>query len=209
MIIQTGMRTDIPAFYSTWLMNRIKEGYVDVRNPYNPDSVTRYRLNPEVVDVLAFCTKNPTPMLKYMDELKAYHQYWQVTITPYGKDIEPYVENKREVIESFKVLATKVGINCIAWRYDPILINERYTLEKHISYFEQMCGMLEGYTTVCIISFIDLYKKVQRNFPEIREVTKQEQHLLAQAFVKIAKKYGMQLKTCAEGKHLAMYGIDV
>lgn len=66
MIINTGMRTDIPAFYSEWFINRIKEGYVLVRNPYNPNQITRYNLNPQVVDLIGFCTKNPKPMLRYM-----------------------------------------------------------------------------------------------------------------------------------------------
>ena len=91
MIIQTGVRTDIPAFYSRWFLNRLKEGYVLVRNPYDPQSVTRYRLDPEVVDLIAFCSKNPAPMLEHMDALKDYGQYWFVTITPYGWDIEPNV----------------------------------------------------------------------------------------------------------------------
>ena len=85
MIINTGCRTDIPAYYSKWLMNRIREGYVLVRNPYYPNQVTKYNLNPNVVDCLAFCTKNPEPMFKYLDELDKYKQYWFVTITPYGK----------------------------------------------------------------------------------------------------------------------------
>ena len=66
MIIQTGMRTDIPAFYSKWFLNRIKEGYVCVRNPYDPKQVTKYSLSPEVVDLIAFCTKNPLPMLPFI-----------------------------------------------------------------------------------------------------------------------------------------------
>ena len=88
MIIQTGMRTDIPAFYSKWFLNRIKEGYVCVRNPYNPKQVTKYSLSPEVVDLIAFCTKNPLPMLPFLEELKPYGQYWFVTITPYGPATE-------------------------------------------------------------------------------------------------------------------------
>lgn len=209
MIIQTGSRTDIPAFYAEWFMKRIKAGFVDVRNPYYPEQVTRYRLDPEVVDLLGFCTKNPEPMLKYIDELKEFGQYWFVTITPYGKDIEPNIKDKRKVIEAFKVLSTKVGINRIAWRYDPIFINERYTLERHLIYFDKMCAMLSGYTQVCVISFIDLYKKVQKNFPEAREVTREQMHTIGEQFVKIGKKYGISIKTCAEGKELAIYGVDV
>ena len=109
MIINTGMRTDIPAFFSEWLINRINDGYVLVRNPYNRSQVTKYSLSPEVVDLIAFCTKNPTPMLKYMDMLKPYGQYWFVTITPYGKDIEPKVPDRQEVMESFCKLSEMVG----------------------------------------------------------------------------------------------------
>ena len=118
MIIQTGMRTDIPAFYHEWLINRIKEGFVMARNPYDPTQVTRYSLSPEVVDLMAFCTKNPSPMLPHMDVLKSYGQYWFVTITPYGKDIEPGVPDKRKVMEDFKKLSEIVGADSVGWRYD-------------------------------------------------------------------------------------------
>lgn len=165
MIINTGMRTDVPAFYSEWLMNRLRAGFVLVRNPYRPELVTRYELNPDVVDCIAFCTKNPAPVLKYLDELKIFHQYWFVTITPYGKDIEPNVPPKEDVMRDFIALSKAVGINCVGWRYDPIFIDNIYTLERHIADFEQMCKMLSGYTKVCVISFIDLYEKVKRNFP--------------------------------------------
>ena len=105
MIIHTGMRTDIPAFYSEWFLHRIQEGMVCVRNPYNPSQVTKYSLSPEVVDLIAFCTKNPAPMLSHMDALKPYGQYWFVTITPYGRDIEPNVPDKEIVMEHFKQLS--------------------------------------------------------------------------------------------------------
>ena len=74
MIINTGQRTDIPAFYSEWFSNRLKAGFVLVRNPYNPHSVTRYRLSPDVVDLIGFCTKNPAPMFRYIDLLQPYGQ---------------------------------------------------------------------------------------------------------------------------------------
>ena len=87
MIINTGQRTDIPAFYAEWFANRLREGFVCVRNPYHPNQVSRYRLDPSIVDVIGFCTKNPAPMFPYMDLLKGYGQFWFVTITPYGRDI--------------------------------------------------------------------------------------------------------------------------
>lgn len=208
MIIQTGMRTDIPAFYSEWFYNRIKEGYVMVRNPYNTTSVTKYSLSPDVVDLIGFCSKNPAPMFEQLDLLKPYGQYWFVTITPYGKDIEPNVPSKEEVMEDFIHLSENVGVNSIGWRYDPILINDKYSVAKHISDFEKMAGTLSGYTDTCIISFIDLYQKVIRNFPEAKTVKKQDRHTLIKEFVSIADTYGMKIKPCGEGREYEIYGTD-
>ena len=208
MIINTGMRTDIPAFYSEWLMNRLREGYVLVRNPYRPDYVTKYELSPDVVDCLAFCTKNPEPMLKYMDELKRFKQYWFVTITPYGRETEPNVPPKENVMQSFISLSKSVGINSVGWRYDPIFIDDTYTTERHISDFEQMCKTLSEYTSVCVISFIDLYENVKRNFPQARTVTRDERITLGKAFAEIGSRYGITIKACAEGKELVPYGVD-
>ncbi len=105
MIIQTGSRTDIPAFYADWFANRLKEGFVYVRNPYNMTYITKYLLNPSVVDIICFCSKNPKPMLKYLDLLKPYGMYWYVTITGYGRDIEPNVPDIQDVVETFKRLS--------------------------------------------------------------------------------------------------------
>ena len=208
MIIQTGMRTDIPAFYSKWFMNRIKEGYVLVRNPYNERQVTRYRLAPDVVDLIAFCTKNPTPMLPYMNVLKPYGQYWFVTITPYGRDIEPNVPDKEKVMDDFKKLSDIVGVDSIGWRYDPILVDDKHSVEWHITEFEKMAENLCGYTNSCVISFIDIYKKVERNFRGAREVSKKDRVTLGKEFIKIAGKTGMTIRPCAEGDELTLYGAD-
>lgn len=208
MIIQAGMRTDIPAFYSEWFMNRIREGFVLVRNPYNASAVTRYNLSPSVVDLISFCTKNPAPMLPYIDELKCYGQYWFVTITPYGKDIEPNVPDKHLVMEHFKAIAKILGPNCMGWRYDPIFVSARYSVEYHVRAFSKMCETLAGSTHTCVISFIDLYEKVKRNFPEVRLVTQAERIALGQVFVEVARKYDITVKACAEGKELESYGVN-
>lgn len=97
MIINTGSRTDIPGYYAEWFYNRIKEGCVLARNPYNREQITSYQLNTEVVDCIVFCTKNPAPMLKRLDEISQFGQMWFVTITPYGKEIESNVPNKEEI----------------------------------------------------------------------------------------------------------------
>ncbi|MCC8051155.1 MAG: DUF1848 domain-containing protein [Clostridiales bacterium] len=208
MILQTGLRTDIPAFYSKWFANRLQAGFVCVRNPYNPVSVTRYMLAPEVVDLIGFCTKNPAPMFPYMNLLAPYGQYWFVTITPYGKDIEPNVPEKEKVMESFRKLSNIVGIDSVGWRYDPILISDVYPVERHISDFEMMAAYLSGYTKTCVISFIDIYKKVERNFPQARPVRPAERMKIGKAFAEIGHRYGMTIKACAEGNDLAPYGID-
>ena len=208
MIIQTGMRTDIPAFYSEWLMNRIQEGFVLVRNPYNPTQVTKYSLSPEVVDLIAFCTKNPAPMLPFMEQLTPYGQYWFVTITPYGRDIEPNVPDTGTVMDHFKILSDIVGVDSIGWRYDPILVDATHTVEWHISEFEKMAAVLHGYTETCVISFIDIYKKVERNFPEAKAVSRRDRITIGKALIEIATKYGMTVRPCAEGNDLAAYGAD-
>ncbi len=208
MIINTGQRTDIPAFYAEWFANRLKEGFVCVRNPYNQNQVSRYRLDPAVVDVIGFCTKNPAPMFPYMELLKDYGQYWFVTITPYGRDIEPNVPDKHQLIEDFKTLSTIVGINSIGWRFDPVFISDRYGEEYHIRAFEQIAAALEGYTETAVISFIDLYPKVRRNFPEVQEVTKEQRLRLGKEFIRISCAHGMTVKPCAEGDELAAYGAD-
>jgi len=208
MIINTGNRTDIPAYFSDWFYNRIREGYVLTRNPYNPQQVTRISLSPEVVDCICFCTKNPEPMLARLDELNAYGQFWFVTITPYGKDIEPGVPDKSEVMASFQKLSNKVGKHAIGWRYDPIFLTEKYSLEYHLQAFEQMARTLCSYTEQCVISFIDLYEKTKKNFPGVRAVIREDQERISEAFVKIAGRYGIRIHTCLENESLARFSVD-
>lgn len=209
MIINTGSRTDIPAFYSEWFYNRVRAGEVLVRNPFNLNAVTRYRLDPDVVDVLAFCTKNPAPMLPKLQELQEYRQLWHVSITPYGKDIEPGVPDKHAVLASFRELSKAVGKNHVVWRYDPIFLSDRYTMEYHFRAFETMAAELEGYTSQVIFSFIDLYQKTRKNFPEVREVYEPEQDAMAETLASIAKQHGMQLIACLEDARFQTFGVDV
>lgn len=143
MILNTGQRTDIPAFFPEWLANRIEEGFVLVRNPYNPSLVTRYEINPQVVDAIDFCTKNPELFFSYMGLVNDFGQFWYLTITPYEKDIEPGVPDKSEVIEAFKYLSRAVGAEACGWRYDPIFVDEKYTVDFHLRAFEKMASALD------------------------------------------------------------------
>jgi len=208
MIINTGCRTDIPAYFSEWFFNRIKEGYVYVRNPYYQNQVTNYKLTPDVVDCLSFCTKNPGPMLNRIHEIDKFNQFWFVTITPYGKEIEPNVPDKEKIMEDFKKLSDIIGAEKIGWRYDPIFITDKYTLKIHIDNFEKMASELSGYTHDCIISFIDLYEKTKRNFPGVKVVVEEERYAIAKEFVRIGKKYDIKIKTCVEGQELSKFDVD-
>lgn len=208
MILNTGLRTDIPGFFSEWFYNRIEDGFVYVRNPYAKNQIYSYRLDPELIDCIIFCTKNPKPMFENLEKIDKFNQYWHITITPYEKEIEQNVPPMNDVLESFKYLSKKLGKENVTLRYDPIFINEKYTLEKHIESFEYIINSLSGYTTEAIISFIDLYEKTKRNFPKAIEVTKDERLKLGKEFAQIGKKNNITIKTCVEGSELDKFGID-
>ena len=144
----------------------------------------------------------------YIDLLKEYGQYWFVTITPNGRDIEPNVPDKHRVLEDFQRLSDMAGVRSTGWRYDPILLSGRYTAEYHLRAFEQIAAALDGYTETAVISFIDLYPKVRRNFPEAQEVTREQRLMLGKEMIRIAAAHGMTVKPCAEGDELAAYGAD-
>ncbi len=209
MIINTGQRTDIPAFYSRWFMNRIREGFVMVRNPYYPTIVTRFRLDPEVVDVLGFCTKNPRPMLPYLDELSKFGQFWYVSITAFDKDLEPNVPPIDQVIEDFRVISRKIGHQAMGWRYTPIIVNEKYTVERHIKTFRHIAESLKGYTSLAVFGFLDIYPKLAKLHPELKDASDEDKITLAKALLEIAKENGMELRLCSKEKWLRDYGIDV
>lgn len=207
MILFASGRTDIPAFYAKWFANRVRAGFVDVRNPYYPQKVTRYRLDPKVVDCIVFCTKNPAPILPYLDEMKDFGIYFFVTITPYEKDVEPNVPEKSQVIKSFASLSEKIEMEKVCWRYDPIFVDSKYSVAFHIRAFKKMCEELSPFTKRCIISFVDLYAKTKKNFPDLKEVSESDQKFLAGSFSRIADEYKIGLESCAEKLDLSLYGV--
>ena len=147
MIISVSRRTDIPAFYAEWFYNRLRVGYVLVRNPMNVHNVSKVALSPEVVDAFVFWTKNPLPLMKRLDELAEYPYYFQFTLTGYGKDIEPGLPDKKQVLlPAFKELAAKTGRQRVIWRYDPIFFSSRYSMEYHLECFETLAAELSGST---------------------------------------------------------------
>ncbi len=210
MIISASRRTDIPAYYADWFFRRLEEGYVLVRNPMNPHRVSRIALTLDVVDGFVFWTKNPLPMMDRLDALENYPYYVQFTLTPYGADIEEHLPPKREVlIPAFRRLSSMIGAARVIWRYDPILIHDRYTAAYHTKAFRAMCDALAGYTDTCIISFLDLYRSIQSRIAPlaIRPPTAEESKEIAGHFGEIAREYGLSINTCAEDGDYSRWGI--
>lgn len=209
MILSVSRRTDIPAFYSEWFYNRVKEGFVYVRNPMNIHQVSKIAINPKIVDCIVFWTKNPEKMLSRIDELEDYNYYFQFTINPYSKELELQVPKKNKIIETFKKLSDKIGKNRVIWRYDPILITDKIDINYHIKYFEEIAKRLFLYTNKCIISFIDNYKKTEKNLEGTgtRELSDDEVFYISQEIMKIAHTYNIQIESCAEKYNLNDIGI--
>ena len=205
MILNISGRTDIVAFYSEWLMNRFQEGYVDVKNPFNPKLVSRIYF--ENVDLLVFCTKNPLPILKYLDEIRIPFLF-QVTITPYYEDVEPNVIDKKKIVEAVKVISNKIGSDKVFVRYDPIFLSEKYSLDYHIKAFERLCSLLNGVVQKIIVSFIDDYQNVKKNEKTLkfRPFTERDYQEIGKNFSKSAKNNGIVVQTCFEERNLVEYG---
>ena len=213
MILSASRRTDIPAFYSDWFFNRIKEGYLYVRNPMNAHQISKIELTPELVDCIVFWTKNPAPMLDRLDELKDYKYYFQFTLTGYGRDIEECVPNKtKTLIPIFKELSHKIGKEKVIWRYDPIILNEKYTKDYHLRAFRSIATELREYTDKVVISFVDVYDKNKKNLKEIKNVELDNDvdiiNEVAKEMSKIAHDNNIVISTCAEAVDLEKYGIE-
>ena len=193
MILNVSGRTDIVAFYSKWFLQRYKEGFVDVRSPFNPKLVSRISFKD--VDAILFCTKNPIPIL---DSLKVIQKpiLFHVTITPYKKEIEPNVLDKRKIIDATKKLSKIIGIQNLWVRYDPIFLSDIYTIEYHKKAFKRLCELL------------DEYKNVRKNqaILRFRPFTDDDYKEIGISFSKIAKEHHMTVQTCFEEQNLVSYG---
>lgn len=208
MILNTGGRTDTVQYYTDWLLQRFSEGYVLTRNPMFPSKVIRYELTPDKVDCVVFCSKNYKPILPRLHEITdRFHTYFHYTITAYGRDIEPGVPSIEESMETLKALSRLVGKQRIAWRYDPVLLTKEYTIGRHLETFERMAGELAPYIDRCIFSFVEMYKKLEVNMPELIPLSCQDMEALAQGLGSIARKYGISIQTCGTNGDYTRYGI--
>lgn len=198
MILSVSRRTDIPRFYFEWFLNRLKEGYVLVRNPMNFHQVSRIELSPETIEFIVFWSKNPKPMIERLDELKPYPFYIQFTINAYDDVIEENLPPKKELIETFKRLSDKTSPQQILWRYSPVLLTSKYTPEYHVEFFSEICTQLNGYTEKCNLSFIDMYAKIKTRMKEmgISEPDFEQKNFLANTFKRIAAENGIKIGAC-------------
>ncbi len=205
MILNVSARTDIVAFYAKWFMQRYQEGYVDVRNPFYPQKVSRIYF--EDVEAILFCTKNPMPILPYITKIDK-PILFHVTLTPYKKDIEPNLPPKGQIIKAIKKLSKLLGSDNVYVRYDPVIINDIYTVSYHLKAFDHLCSLLDGYIKHFIISFVDNYKNVWQNMSvlRIKNLTEDDYQKIGEGFAKSAQIHGMTVQTCFENRNLTEYG---
>ena len=205
MILNVSGRTDIVAFYTPWFMNRYKEGFVDVINPFYNKQISRIYFSD--VDAIMFCTKNPIPILPYLNKIDK-PILFHVTLTSYKNDIEPNVPPKGEIITAIKKLSRIIGIDNLYIRYDPVLLNEKYNINYHTKAFDNLCKLLNGYVKNIIISFVDDYKNVRKNMNvlKLKDFTDDDYKCIGNNFSKSAKENGMTVQTCFEENNLVQYG---
>jgi hypothetical protein len=212
VIISASRRTDIPAFRGDWFMDCLRAGEVLVQNPVNRSQVSRISLAPEDVDCVVFWTKNPAGFLPCLDELdrRGYRYYFQFTLTPYGRDMEPNLPDKSALLAVFGELSDRIGKERVIWRYDPILLNQVYTPSYHAGCFEHFARALAGKTETCVISFIDAYGFLSAAFEElgIGELGPGDMRQLAGLLGPLARNYGLSLVSCCEQVDLSAYGIS-
>ena len=220
MIISASRRTDIPAFYSEWFMNRIRAGYCTVPNPFNRSQLSRVSLKPDDVDVIVFWTRNPRPLFPHLAELdrRGYRYYFQYTVLDNPRPIDPKSPPAETAIAAFKELAGLVGAERVIWRYDPIVLSEATPVEFHSAAHGRIAEALAGSTTRNVISVVDIYRKAQKRLAELgREGIVVEEirpdrmpaHLaeLLQQLATMAGACGMEIVSCAEELDLCEYGI--
>lgn len=206
MILSASRRTDLPACYPEWFMNRLREGEAVIPNPYHAGRASRLRLSPETVDCIVFWSKNPAPLEPFLPEIDSmgYPFYFEFTITAFGSELECGLPPKQEVVETFLRLSRLLGPERVDWRFDPIMVCEAYPLEWHLERFERLCRQLAGATRRCIISFADSYAHSNsRIFP----MTEAKMRKAAQGLSDIAGAFSLPLFTCAETIDLSEFGV--
>lgn len=205
MIISASRRTDIPAYYSQWFLNRLKAGYVLIRNPVIGSTIHKIELNPKIVNCIVFWTKDAANILDKLDEISllGYRYVFQFTITPYGSDIERNMRPKENIIKTFKRLSSMIGSERVIWRYDPIIFNETLTPKYHLKNFEDMCRQLSGYTDIVNMSIVQSYHNKSFGL----ELSRQDKEKFLRSLKEIALSHSIDPRMCCYPEDPQMYGI--
>lgn len=217
-IISVSRRTDIPAFYSEWYINRVRAGYCTVVNPFNANQVSYVSLKPADVIAFVFWTRNPAPLIKHIPELdkKGYLYYFQYTLIGYPKEIDPKSPLLSSAIQIFQKLSKQIGKEKVIWRYDPILFSDITDYEWHQKHFLNILKELKGYTQRLVISFLDPYRRTQLRmsnkenvgFKLSNDVFEAEAYKKLSKFIaKNANSEGIEVQSCAEEIDLQEIGI--
>lgn len=209
IIVSASRREDIPSFCADWLFERLREGYVEVPNPFNPRQIRHVSLAPEEVACFVFWTRDATPMVRNLDALDPIPYYFHVTITGYGPPLEPYSLSLEDSIKALKTLAARIGKNRVIWRYDPVLIAGMYNSSWHIENFRNLAEKVVGSVRHCVMSFYDGYRGAEirlrsagfippqkRKDPDLR--SEESNTLLARSLIDIAERIGLRVAFCAE-----------
>ena len=212
MIICASRRTDIPAFHSGWMMNRLRAGYALVRNPVSRTTVHRVDLSRRNVDCIVFMTKDPRPMVPHMGEIASMGHVcvFQVTMTPYGRDMEPGVGFKADISDACADLADRIGRDRMVWRYDPVLMGRAMSPEYHRRKFEMLCREASRWTDRCVFSFVDIYGKLVgvEGSGLFRRPTRSEEDDFCRMASRAADEYGISLSCCCSKRDLSAFGIE-
>lgn len=216
MIISASRRTDIPAFYSSWFMNRIREGFCLVPNPFNSKQVSRISLAPGHVDCIVFWTRDPRPLLPHLSLLDAegYRYYFLITLLNNPRAIDPFAPPVKTSVETFKRLSDRIGPGRVIWRYDPILLSTVTDAHFHKESFSLLARELRGSTARSIISLATIYRKLrgrlsclEQNGIRVREPEDLETADLMTSLAAAAKENGMEILSCAQERNLSDFGI--
>lgn len=216
MIISASRRTDIPAFYTAWFMNRIRAGFCTVPNPFNPNQISNISLAPENVDLFVFWTRNPKPLIPYLKELNArgYSYYFLFTLMDNPQILDPKSPPPGISIDTFQKLSDHIGPEKVIWRYDPIVLSNLTGIEFHKQKFESIAEKLRDHTFRCIISFVDIYRKMEGKIKSLNDtgfVLKKWNDVnlsdLLSSLVRIAGNNGIEIRSCASKKNLTGFGI--
>jgi DNA repair photolyase len=219
MIISASRRTDIPAFYGAWFLERIRAGRVMVKNPFNPNQKKLVSLRPEEVEVIVFWTRNANPLLPYLHELdeRGYRYMFLYTITGYGPPLETRSPSLEKALETFRRLSAALGPERVFWRFDPILVVEGNGVQDITSRFARIASSLQNHTSRVIVSFLDFYGKVVKNLQQLEntfgmkviDLSEQTEKVaaIATSLASLARENRMQIQSCAEKFDLESYGI--